>query len=948
MALGAPETDERNATDNRSQDYYDEKFNDLKKELSGQENGAIPGYDRKNDGLDDHPISGGDASGKSGDIGKNINDIDSAEKNPNAINFTGSNSPKQKSAGKGNLLKRKGPTGVIIGFLLAALGIGGSFGVMGLLPIHIMESFTQKFDTQNTSATVRSNRVFVNKLVGESTTGSCNVVKIACRFPRPSNYLLNNLAKNNFVALDSAGNPINTRTLWPNAQPKEYQFTDSTGKKLPPIKASELSGALKNNAELRAAFHKAYNPRWITWTDSVAKSVFTRWGVSKQDKLANAKDEASANKTINEASKGRDIGANTEEPDSFLKKLLTAKAADAIEKVRKAGKGSAVLLTAGAVCLTADTPKLITSVARAYQLAQVISFAMAILTPTSAAKAGDGKVAAMAAIGSFLTTTKDGKSAMDSFGMQNALFGATKPGKDSNYKKFSPGGSVIANTGSTIQITDSQLVKNSCSVATNPVTGTAINIALVANSGETLGATAVIAGLNVALGAITSEVIKFVAPLAIDAAMPMLQPVIKQVLGAFLGDFTQNLVGQDRGDAFASGASNFMGQTANAGGNIPLTVSQAVGYNKVAQDTQLAYAQEDRATLSPLDTSSSNTVMGSIVDKFLPYYGQMGSISGILSSIGTITTSSFGSLFGKSVSAADDGTAQYQLCDDPAVSQSSIAAGPFCNIYYGVPQESLGTDPNVVLQYMLDNNQINDESGDPIPDSEYDTYMQTCTDGTTDQLDSCAVSTANDADTQKKIAMYSLWTIDHRIQKTMDNQDTVIDTSTTTQDTSNTSTGTVNPNGWAFPTTAGAPVTSPFGPRGGGFHTGVDFGVPSGSPFYATRDGVVTTREYNVYTVNGDGGAWCPVLGSMTDPNQKDIWIKSTVDGKTYTSIYAHMSKYLKKTGDTVKAGELIGYTGGSGCSSGPHVHFEIWQSGSPTPSIPGPGLLDPLPLITK
>ena len=86
----------------------------------------------------------------------------------------------------------------------------------------------------------------------------------------------------------------------------------------------------------------------------------------------------------------------------------------------------------------------------------------------------------------------------------------------------------------------------------------------------------------------------------------------------------------------------------------------------------------------------------------------------------------------------------------------------------------------------------------------------------------------------------------------------------------------------------------------------------------------------------------------MTDPNQKDIWIKSTVDGKTYTSIYAHMSKYLKKTGDTVKAGELIGYTGGSGCSSGPHVHFEIWQSGSPTPSIPGPGLLDPLPLITK
>jgi murein DD-endopeptidase MepM/ murein hydrolase activator NlpD len=159
--------------------------------------------------------------------------------------------------------------------------------------------------------------------------------------------------------------------------------------------------------------------------------------------------------------------------------------------------------------------------------------------------------------------------------------------------------------------------------------------------------------------------------------------------------------------------------------------------------------------------------------------------------------------------------------------------------------------------------------------------------------------------------------------------------------------GNINPNGWTFPTTAGATLTSPFGPRGGGYHTGVDLNVPSGSPFYATRDGVVKLHQYNVYTINGDGGAWCPVLSQMSDPNQKDIWITHNVDGQVYTSIYAHMSAYLKKEGDQVKAGDLIGYTGGSGCSSGPHVHFEIWK-GKATPGIPGPGMTDPWPLINK
>jgi surface antigen len=809
MARQTSEIDKQDATTDRSQAYYDEKFNQITQaqDLSQQEKDAIPGYD-KNDGLDDHPVNNGDASGKSGDISKNIKETKGDEANP--MNFTGSgDSGKKNITGKGNFIKKKGPTGIIIGLLLAALGIGGSFGALGLLPIHVMEQLTQKFNTQDTSMTIRSNRVLVNKLVDKSTTGSCDAIKIACRFTRPSNYLLKNMAKNNIVALDANGKAIDTRAIGFNKKPSYYEFTDSTGKKLPRINASELSGVLKNDVDFRAAFHDAYNPRYIAWADSIAKSVFARFNLSKQNKLADVKNEKDVTNKINEDVKGADIGAKDGD-SSLLKRLLSEKAGSSIKVLSDAGKGSGIQMIAGAACLLANTPKMITSVVRAYQMVQLVSYAMEILTPTSAGKAGAGTVAAMAGIGTLLTTTKDGKSAMDSFGMHNALFGDTKASSDS-YKKFSPGGSVIASTGGVIKITDSQAIKDSCGVALNPVTGAALNLFLVANSGETLGVSALGAAVNYLLGIAASAALEKAAPLIIDLTMPLIQPAIQNILKTLYPDLTQNLVGTDAGDALASGASNMMGQVANGGGNIPMTVDQAVSYNTVAQNVQLAYAQEDRATLSPFDASNSNTMMGSFVSKLLPYYGTMSSVSGFLGGIGNIvSTGILGSLF-KPVSAADSAT-QYKLCDDPAITESNIAAGPFCNIYYGVPTEYLNTDPNTVLQYMLDTKQIDEDTGDPVPNSEYSTYMQLCTDGTTDNIDSCSISSQNDADTQKKLSMFSLWTIDHRVQRTADNEDTPAAVATppaTTTPGGATSGGTVKGDDYPWPNSP-IGVTNPY------------------------------------------------------------------------------------------------------------------------------------------
>ncbi|RDU71517.1 M23 family metallopeptidase [Helicobacter brantae] len=87
-------------------------------------------------------------------------------------------------------------------------------------------------------------------------------------------------------------------------------------------------------------------------------------------------------------------------------------------------------------------------------------------------------------------------------------------------------------------------------------------------------------------------------------------------------------------------------------------------------------------------------------------------------------------------------------------------------------------------------------------------------------------------------------------------------------------------------------------------HAGVDFSAEIGTPIYATADGVVefARKDYN-------GG-----YGNL-------IKIDHSFGFKTY---YAHLNDLLVKRGDFVKKGQIIAYSGNSGISTGPHLHYEI------------------------
>ena len=91
-------------------------------------------------------------------------------------------------------------------------------------------------------------------------------------------------------------------------------------------------------------------------------------------------------------------------------------------------------------------------------------------------------------------------------------------------------------------------------------------------------------------------------------------------------------------------------------------------------------------------------------------------------------------------------------------------------------------------------------------------------------------------------------------------------------------------------------------------HTGTDFAAPTGTPIMASGDGKVTKA------------GWCGGGGNC-------VKIKHN---STYQTVYAHMSKFGRgiKKGARVKQGQIIGYVGSTGLSTGPHLHYEVIENG--------------------
>ncbi len=133
-----------------------------------------------------------------------------------------------------------------------------------------------------------------------------------------------------------------------------------------------------------------------------------------------------------------------------------------------------------------------------------------------------------------------------------------------------------------------------------------------------------------------------------------------------------------------------------------------------------------------------------------------------------------------------------------------------------------------------------------------------------------------------------------------------------------------DPNGdiqWPF--AVGVPVTDTWGPRWGSFHHGVDFTPGEGADIQTIADGTVriATESGGVYGVY--------------------VVVDHEIDGRKVSSLYAHMlsGSLAVEVGDEVTVGTLLGNTGNTGLSYGPHTHFELTVDGT---------RIDPLPWLRE
>ncbi len=117
--------------------------------------------------------------------------------------------------------------------------------------------------------------------------------------------------------------------------------------------------------------------------------------------------------------------------------------------------------------------------------------------------------------------------------------------------------------------------------------------------------------------------------------------------------------------------------------------------------------------------------------------------------------------------------------------------------------------------------------------------------------------------------------------------------------------------GYAWPCNGIRWITSLFGGRqspggiGSTNHKGVDIGTPMGTPILAAKNGTVTWASSN------GGYGECIIINH----------------GKGNSTLYGHLSGYNVKMGDTVTQGQVIGYSGSTGNSTGPHLHFGIMEN---------------------
>ena len=556
---------------------------------------------------------------KDSDLNPNQNDSASAAVNDQESSVPG-NGFYQPSAGKKkspvtfkSLLKKRGPIAAIAGILGLGGGIMGIFLSPATMLQNIMENFTWKNDSASIAKESRMKKV-MNKMIGASDdAGICNNKKIKCKTGRLSNKALKKFKKSGLIPVDADGKEMDIKGRgYPEKNPTHWKVEGLNDGK--PIESSKLKDELlkKENRKIASKVYGRtglFKMRFRAWTGKHISKLYDKFklkrnsAISKIDKKLGVKEKA--NKL-----KEKLPGFNDDKAISGINERVT-------KSTEKLKKGGLVYVAAAGICLALKLPNIIASGVAAIQLVPLLGLVMdVILSPGSQAKAsgldssGSGfSQETMETIGTMLTERGKMKgsdnaegSALDSPYLLAAMgVNNDKPGIAKNYI---PGYSVATNPIVQGFNEAKEATEGVCDYILSPVAMYASMAVEAAVSASTGGISAIISWVGkAALSEVTKKVLEY-------AVGEQVKTILEELAKKFL--VPNNAQYKDLGDSLGVGAAAFFA-SGSMGQMLPgLKMSQLAEFNGIQIANEEFQKEMDIASLSPFDTSSRYTFLGSI------------------------------------------------------------------------------------------------------------------------------------------------------------------------------------------------------------------------------------------------------------------------------------------------------------------------------------------------
>ena len=602
-------------TDSRLNPAEQAKFDQIS---AGSDSGSELS-DREKDAINDLESQ---FDNKDSDLNPNQNDSASTAVNDQESSVPG-NGFYQPSAGKKkspvtfkSLLKKRGPIAAIVGILGLGGGIMGIFLSPATMLQNIMENFTWKNDSASVVKETRMKKV-INRMLGSGDdAGICNNKKIKCKTGRLSNKALTKFKKSGLVPVDSDGKEIDIKKRgYPEKNPTHWKVEGLNDGK--PIESSKLKDELlkKENRKIASKVYGRtglFKMRFHAWTGKHISKLYDKFklkrnsAISKIDKKLGVKEKANKFKE-------KLPGFNDDKAIGGINERVT-------KSTEKLKKGGLVYVAAAGICLALKLPNIIASGVAAIQLVPLLGLVMdVILSPGSQAKAsgldssGSGfSQETMETIGTMLTERGKMKgsdnaegSALDSPYLLAAMgVNNDKPGIAKNYI---PGYSVATNPIVRTLNSAEEASEPVCNYILSPVamyTSQLVDLAVDATGAASFGLTSLANWIaKKTLATVTSELLKY-------AVGDTVKRVLKELAVSMLT--SNNAQYKDLGDALGVGAAAFFA-SGSMGQMLPgLKMSQLAEFNGIQIANEEFQKEMDIASLSPFDTSSRYTFLGSI------------------------------------------------------------------------------------------------------------------------------------------------------------------------------------------------------------------------------------------------------------------------------------------------------------------------------------------------